>query len=408
MKKMLSVLLAIMMMFSVGTTAFAADFTDTADSNYYEAIETLHALKLVDGYDGKTYGPNDELTRAQACAIIIKAVSGEPHDYYNQIFNDVPVTHWAADYIAEAYNRGYMSGYGNNMFGPDDKVTYDQVSKIILNVLGYRNTGSWPEGLRETAKKAGLYENCVIVDPASNSTRGAVAQMIYNAFDCMTLNSNGFPTGETFLDSLGFEIAEPTWQIVDDEFTGHKVVTYTNGKKLIPTSVITTTAKAGKYISDTEVKIGSKIYTIDWANTELFVDGEDSNTYPVNIEDVTVIFEGSGKKAVIIAVVTDTPLEVHTFSAGAAVPSEVTKMKDYQFGISTVTQIGDEYKISNDTYMGYVVDEWTTNSYYCAEFSDGTVLKLKLADYTGWDFDENSYVIVFYDYTGAAYSFKQC
>jgi hypothetical protein len=83
-------------------------------------------------------------------------------------------------------------------------------------------------------------------------------------------------------------------------------------------------------------------------------------------------------------------------------------MKDYQFGISTVTQIGDEYKISNDTYMGYVVDEWTTNSHYCAEFSDGTVFKLKLADYAGWDFDENSYVIVFYDYTGAAYSFKQC
>lgn len=398
MKKIFSVFLAIVMVFSMTTMAFAADFKDTADSKHYDAIETLHALGLVSGYNKDTYGPNDELTRAQACAIIIRALNGEPRDYYNQIFTDVPVTHWAADYIAEAYNMGLMGGYGDGIFGPDDKITYDQMSKVILNMLGYRNTGSWPEGLRSTAKMAGLYDNCVIIDGATPCTRGVVAQMIYNAFDCKTLNNSGFPTGETFMESLGIKQIADTWQKDEDgKFTGHMVMTYKIGKDTIPTSVITTYSKSAEYISDTALKIGNKTVNVKWADVELFVDGKDATAYPADIKNMEVIYNADDE---MIAVVATTPVKVTTYVPGSHdfTKDEIKAMDNYIEGISTVTKIGDEFKVSNKYYVGFVADAWSNTNTYFVEFTDGTIMKFD--DASAWNLNGGELAIVFYDYLG--------
>lgn len=405
MKKIFSVLLAVIMVFSISATAFAADFVDTAENTHYEAIETLHALGLVDGYNATTFGPNDELTRAQACKIIVTAVNGTPRDYYNQIFTDVPVTHWAFDYIVEAYNMGFINGYGNNIFGPEDKVTYDQVTKIILNVLGYRNTGSWPTGLREMASKAGLYNNCVIIDGSAPCTRGVVAQMIYNAFNCMTLDANGFPTGKTFLFALGFKVIDPSWQVIDNKFTGHQVETYKKGTAVITTSDIITYGYTAKYVDDDTVKIGSKAYDIDWTKVTYFVDG--IQQYEVsamkNAAAIEVIYNANND---MIAVSVTSPVKVQLFKVGELelwIPqAEIDEIDGYIKGISTVTKVGDEYIVSNNYYIGYVVDTWNTASNYWAQFSDGKIMKF---DNT-WSFNSSKIVIIFYDYNGNAVSYQ--
>ena len=411
MKKIFSILLAIMMILSMSTAVFAADFTDTADSNHYDAIETLHALGLVGGYDGKVYGPNDELTRAQACAIIINAVSGQPNPYYVQLFNDVPTTHWAFNYIADAYIKGFISGYGNNVFGPDDKVTYDQISTIILNVLGYRNTGAWPAGVRLTAQNACLYDGIVITDGSNYCTRGEVAQMVYNAFDCQTLNNNGFPTGETFAESLGIERIEDTWQKdADGNVTGHMVVTYMFNNKTIITPVITSYAKNGTF-KDKVLTIGKKSTTLaNYDNIKIIVDnkemvyGSDKTGALNKCHDVIAIYNDNNK---LIAIVGTTPVTVTTYEAGTVFSNAaIAKMENYQAGISTVTQIGDVYKVSNDTYFGYVIDSWNTNTQHCVEFSNGTIIKFKTVDYPDWNFEAGQYVIIFYDYLGRANSYK--
>lgn len=128
MKKIFSVLLAVMMVFSMSATAFAADFKDVDNTHeYYEAIETLSTLKIVSGYDDGRFDPDNELTRAQACTILVRAFGGDPRNYPTNIFTDV-TNHWAKNFIHEAYYMGLVSGYGNGIFGPNDKITYDQVS----------------------------------------------------------------------------------------------------------------------------------------------------------------------------------------------------------------------------------------------------------------------------------------
>lgn len=404
MKKFLTIILVLVMTLTMAVPAFAAEFDDTADSQYCEAIDTLAALGMVGGYGNNKFGPEDSLTRAQAATIFVRAVGGNVHSSRIQIFTDVPTTHWASASINEAYYMGLMGGYGNNVFGPEDKLTYDQVSQIMLNVLGYKNTNGWPYGVRQLCADAGIYDGIVIADGSAPCTREVVCQMLYNAFDCRMMN-NGIPTGETFLSSLGFKQVADTWQKDEDgNFTGHMVVTYKSGKEVIPTVVRTTYAKNAEYISDAVLKIGNKTVEIKWANVELFVDGKDANTYPADIKNVEVIYDADDE---MIAVVAFTPVKVTTYAPGthAFTKDEIKEMGNYIEGISTVTKIGDEFKVSNKYYVGFVADAWSNTSTYFVEFTDGTIMKFD--DSSAWNLSGGEIAVVFYDYLGNPVSAAQ-
>ena len=415
--------MVVMLMFSMSATVFAAEFKDTADSPYCEAIDTLAALDMVGGYGNGKFGPEDNLTRAQAATLAVRALGGNAHNHRVSVFTDVPTTHWAFNAITEAYYMGLMGGYGNNVFGPEDKLTYDQVSQIMLNILGYKNNGGWPNGVRQMAADAGLYEGIKIIDGSNACTREVFCQMLYNAFDCRMLNAKGLPTGETFLESLGYEIADSVYETYEKDnvtyYTGHKVVTYNtinNDKdENIVTHVRTTYEKAGTF-DNKELTIGKKTITITEYNFKVIVDGKemaygsDKTGTLTACKDVTVVYENdTDDKAVIVAIVAEMPAEVTTYGVDH-VFSKATLEKlgsDYIKGISIVTKIDDEYIVSNDTYIGYVVESWSNNTYYFVEFSDGKLMKFDVDEYSNhWYMNPESTVIIFYDYEGIPVDFE--
>ena len=415
-------LMVVMLMFSMSATVFAAEFKDTADSPYCEAIDTLAALDMVGGYGNGQFGPKDPLTRAQAATLTVRALGGSAHNHRVAIYTDVPTTHWAFNTITEAYYMGLMGGYGNNVFGPEDKLTYDQVSQVMLNILGYKTNGNWPSGVRQMAADAGLYDGIKIVDGSDACTREVFCQMMYNAFDCRMLNDKGLPTGETFLESLGYEIADSIYETYEKDdvtyYTGHKVVTYNtinNDKdENIVTHARTTYEKAGTF-DNKELTVGKKTITITEYNFKVIVDGKemvygsDKTGTLTTCKDVTVIYENNDKgDAVIVAIVAEMPAEVTTYGVDHNFSKETVKKlgPDYIKGISVVTKIDDEYIVSNDTYIGYVVDSWSNSDYYFVEFSDETVMKFDVDKYSdSWYMSANSTVIIFHDYEGTPVDF---
>lgn len=423
MKKFISFLLVLTMVFSMSTAAFAAEFNDTADSPYCEAIDTLAALDMVGGYGNGKFGPEDSLTRAQAATLAVRALGGNTHNHRVSIYTDVPTTHWAFKPIMEAYYMNLMGGYGNNVFGPEDKLTYDQASQVVLNVLGYKTNGVWPTGVREKAMDAGLYDGMKIADGTMACTREAFCQMLYNAFDCRMLNEKGIPTGETLLESLGFEIADSAYETYEKDkvtyYTGHKVVTYNtihNDKdENIVTHVRTTYEKAGIF-DNKELTVNKKTTTISEYNFKVIVDGKemaygsDKTGTLTACKDVTVVYEDNAKgEAVIVAIVAETPAEVTTYGVDHVFSDAIVKKlgSDYIKGISVVTQIDDAYIVSNDVYVGYVVDSWENSDYYFAEFSDGKVMKFDRDEYSSnWYITPVSTVVIFHDYEGVAVNFK--
>lgn len=113
----------------------AHTFTDVPAGAWYEkAVATLANLGIVSGYGDHKFGPNDTMTRAQFATICARI--GKLNASGATKFTDVPETHWAAGYIKAAADNGWISGYGDGTFGPDNSITRAQVVTILNRVLG--------------------------------------------------------------------------------------------------------------------------------------------------------------------------------------------------------------------------------------------------------------------------------
>lgn len=198
MKKIISLLLVLVMVFSMTAFASAAgnSFTDIYNSKNEDAIEFLYDLGLVEGYSVTKFGPKKNLTRAEACALIVRALIEDDEIYANtkDIFVDVDDYAWYREWVDTAYRHDIMHGYGNAKFGPEDHVTYAQYATILVNALGYDSLnfeGTWPANVEELAVKLDLYDNVSVHVSDDEITREDAAQMLYNALWCKMVGMRG-------------------------------------------------------------------------------------------------------------------------------------------------------------------------------------------------------------------------
>ena len=103
--RVLSVVMAIAMLFTMSMSASAATYTDVkAEDSYYEAVEALSALGVVKGYEAGDFQPEGKITRAEAAAIIMRimGMAAVENTRINTQFTDVTSEHWASGVIAAA------------------------------------------------------------------------------------------------------------------------------------------------------------------------------------------------------------------------------------------------------------------------------------------------------------------
>lgn len=189
-KKVIALVAVFAMM--VSTVAFA-QFSDVAeDHNYYEAIEMLSNLKILTGDDQDGDGtmdfrPEDKITRAEVAVIISRIQGINNAAQVSTEFVDVPSSHWASGYVAQAAGQGIVNGYGDGNFGPEDNVLYEQAVKMLVETLGYapfvEANGGYPTGHLTAAQRYGIVEGVVGGTPGVEATRGQIAQIVYNAID---------------------------------------------------------------------------------------------------------------------------------------------------------------------------------------------------------------------------------
>lgn len=212
MKKFIAIIMAVIMVMSFATIAFAANgFTDVSKSKYETAINELYDLGIVNGYSATKFGTDYTLTRAEACAIIVRALYGEKivPDVIN--FTDISYRDWFYDYVNTAVFYDIMHGHNATTFAPNDEITYDQMATLILNALGYNApqlAGEWPVNVERIAARLGLYTNIYsYVDGSDPITRGEACQMLYNALDCYVVEyvrGRIVETDYTLYEAMGF------------------------------------------------------------------------------------------------------------------------------------------------------------------------------------------------------------
>ncbi|SJZ57479.1 S-layer homology domain-containing protein [Garciella nitratireducens] len=119
-------------------------FTDIPIGHWaYEYIEDLANRGIIKGYeeDG-TFRPNNPLTRAQTAKMIVIAsgIDYESYEGKETGFKDVAKDNWAGKYIKAAKEAGIIKGY-EDQFKPNDKVTRAQIAKMISIAFNLKKSG---------------------------------------------------------------------------------------------------------------------------------------------------------------------------------------------------------------------------------------------------------------------------
>ena len=98
-----------------------------------EYINELAAAEVVNGYPDGTFKPDNQVTRAEFVAMLMR-ISG--NEGVNVGYTDTD-GHWAQKYIAKASEYGYINGYSDGSFRPDSPITRAEAVVVMSRVFSF-------------------------------------------------------------------------------------------------------------------------------------------------------------------------------------------------------------------------------------------------------------------------------
>ena len=189
MKKLQSIVAGLLSVCLLTCSASAMSFPDVPeDSLYATAIENISDLGIMVGGSNGNFNPDQIVSRCEMATIVCRVLGTTENLSKSEVFNDVPVNHWANAYIARASQLGIVAGYGNGKFGPGDPVTYEQSITMLIRAIGEGDSanskGGYPKGFIAVAEERFLLEG-IPVEQGQGMTRGAVAMLLNNYYTWM-------------------------------------------------------------------------------------------------------------------------------------------------------------------------------------------------------------------------------
>ncbi len=98
------------------------------------AISTLTNMGIIDGYQDGTFRPYGKITRAQFAKMAVGFFE-TTREAYQGYFTDVPEEAWYTDYVEAAARVGLVQGFDNGTFQPDTNITRAQACVIVNRAL---------------------------------------------------------------------------------------------------------------------------------------------------------------------------------------------------------------------------------------------------------------------------------
>jgi len=127
------------------------DFTDVKSTDWFNnAVSTMSKAGIINGYPDKTFLPQNEITRAEFATIAARFDSSEP-DTSGSKLTDI-AGHWAEKYIKKAEALGYVTGYEDGSFKPDQPITRAEAMTLINRVLERMDNNIGVDGLLPEAE----------------------------------------------------------------------------------------------------------------------------------------------------------------------------------------------------------------------------------------------------------------
>lgn len=115
----------------------SAGFSDvSADDWYFSYITFARSKGFVNGYGDGSFHPNDNVTRAEAVTMIMQMAGIIEYDVFGfeGRFSDVSADDWFGPAVAAAVDQGIVEGYGNGTFRPNNDLTRAEAVMIAQRV----------------------------------------------------------------------------------------------------------------------------------------------------------------------------------------------------------------------------------------------------------------------------------
>lgn len=177
---------------------FDKSYNDVATDFWaHDTIKKLSARQIIKGYPNGEFAPRKDVTRAEFTVMLTHALKLETDKKVT--FTDISETDWFANDLAAAYEAGIIQGVGNGKFSPNETITREQMTAIIVRAYKFlygdienvvanttfvdSNTITpWAREYVHQAAQLGLVQGKGngVFSPLTSADRSESAQIVYN------------------------------------------------------------------------------------------------------------------------------------------------------------------------------------------------------------------------------------
>lgn len=115
--------------------AITASFEDVpADAWYAKSVNTLASMGIISGVGENRFEPERSITRAEFTSMAMKFTKGALDG--TNVFSDVRSGDWFYEAVVGSIQYGWIEGYEDGTFRPENRITRVEVTSIVNKMLG--------------------------------------------------------------------------------------------------------------------------------------------------------------------------------------------------------------------------------------------------------------------------------
>ncbi|MBO8138415.1 MAG: S-layer homology domain-containing protein [Desulfotomaculum sp.] len=160
-KKFFPIVFIVFLFFTMTGHALASGFADVHEHWAEKEINKWAEKGLIGGYNDGTFKPNKEVTRAEFTALINRAF-GISKNNAAVSFIDVEADSWYYGDVAAAKAAGYIGGYSDQTFRPNQTITRQEAASILARLLNLKTTTGSLTVFKDTEKISAWARDSVV------------------------------------------------------------------------------------------------------------------------------------------------------------------------------------------------------------------------------------------------------
>jgi hypothetical protein len=201
-KRLLSISLVICVMLSLLSISAMAESQSISAAT---EEQTVRALGIMNGDENGNMNLANNVTRAEfvkmmVAASVYKDNAGENTNML--LYRDVEQNHWAVGYIKVAADEGWIVGYADGTFRPNNTITLQEAASALLRLLGYTSddlSGLFPTAQMNKFIALGLSDGLTKTQ-TQDLTRYDCVTIFYNLMNADT------ESGSVYAKTLGYAL----------------------------------------------------------------------------------------------------------------------------------------------------------------------------------------------------------